>query len=332
MGKQNPVVPDPRATSAAQTGTNIATANANTYAANGNVTTGDGTRTTTFRTQDIYDPYSGLTNKGVIPDVVEKLSPMQQSIKDQQNQTNLGLSTLANKQTSFLQDYMSKPWQFNDQSHTKAAGDLYGKLNNPAFADQQEQTQSRLSNMGIKLGTPAYDREMSRLEQSQGRQRDQFLLDSYGQDFSTQQALRNQPLNEITALKSGGQVSQPVFNGASVASIPTTNVEGNINNAYQAQVNAANQHNAGLGSALSGLAGAGVALSDQTTKKNIKKVGTVNGQAWHEFNYKGEPKGAPIRMGLMAQKVEKKTPEAIITRSDGKKMVNYGIALGRRAA
>ena len=330
MGKKTPSIPDPQQTSAAQTGTNIATANANTYAMNGNVTTDDGTRSTTFRSQDIYDPYTKLTNKGIIPDVVEKLSPMQQAIKDQQNQTNLGLSTLANKQTGFLQNYMAKPFQFDDQAHTAWSNKLYQKLNGQEFSDQLQQAQSRLSNMGIKMGTPAYDREMSRLEQSQGHQRDQFLLDSYGQDFSTQQALRNQPINEITALKSGGQVSQPVFNGASVASIPTTDNAALINNAYNQQANAANAYNGQIGSALSGI-GSIAALSDRRAKKDVKKIGTMEGQNIYKYKMKS---GGGIKLGMIAQDVEKKTPSAVTTGADGYKRVNYAkaIALGRRAA
>lgn len=331
MGKQTPSVPDPRTTSAAQTGTNIATANANTYAMNGNVTTDNGTRTTTFRTQDVTDPYTGVTSKAVIPDVTEKLSAKQQDIKDQQDATNLGLSTLANKQTNFLQGYMDKPFTFNDQSHTTWANDLYKKLNGQQFADERANAEAKLSNMGIKMGTPAYDREMSRLEQSQQHQQDQFLLDSYGQDFATQQALRNQPINEITALKSGGQVSQPVFNGAQVATIPTTDNAGIINNAYQQQVAAANANNASIGSALSGV-GSIFALSDKRAKKDIHKVGEVKGQNVYEFQYKKGMGPRGIRLGLIAQDVQKKTPSAVATGPDGLKRVNYekAIRLGAR--
>lgn len=331
MGKKTPKAPDPVATSAAQTGTNIATANANTYAMNGNITTDDGTRTTTFREQDIYDPYTKITSKGIIPDVVEKLSAKQQAIKDQQDRASLGLSTMGADQTEKLSGYLNKPFTFDDQAHTKWATDLYGSINGDDFAREQSQAQSKLSNMGIKLGSDAYNNEMSRLERSQGKQRDQFLLDSYGQDFQTQQALRNQPINEVTALMSGGQVSQPNFNGASAATIPTTDNAAIINQDYNNRVAAANQQNAGMGAALSGL-GSVFALSDERTKKNIKTVGKANGQKIVKFEYKkgfGKP---GIKMGMLAQDVEKKTPEAVVTGRDGLKRVNYGIALGRRAA
>lgn len=328
MGKKTPKTPDPVATSQAQSGTNIATANANTYAMNGNVTTDDGTRTTTFREQDIYDPFTKTTYKGVIPDVVEKLSPAQQAIKDQQDQASLGLSTLANKQTTKLSGYLDTPFTFDDQAHTKWATDLYGSINDEDFGREQEQSRSRLSNMGIKLGSDAYNTEMSRLERSQGKQRDQFLLDSYGQDFATQQALRNQPINEVTALMSGGQVSQPTFNDASTATIPTTDNAAIINQDYQNQVNAANQRNAGIGSVASGI-GSIFSLSDKRAKKDVEKVGEMQGQNVYKYRMKS---GGGIKLGLIAQDVQKKTPEAVTTGRDGMKRVNYGIALGRRAA
>lgn len=331
MGKKTPKAPNPVTTSAAQTSTNVATANANTYAQNGNITTDDGTRTTTFREKEMYDPFTKTNYTTVIPDVVETLSAKQQAIKNQQDEASLGLSTLANKQTGKLTDYLDTPFSFDDQKHTKWATDLYGNINGDDFAREQSQAQSRLSNMGIKLGSDAYNTEMSRLERSQGRQRDQFLLDSYGQDFQTQQALRNQPINEITALMSGGQVSQPNFNDGSAATIPTTDNAAIINQDYANRVAAANQSNAGIGSALSGL-GSIFALSDERTKKNIKPVGKANGQKIVKFEYKkgfGKP---GIKVGMLAQDVEKKTPEAVVTGRDGLKRVNYGIALGRRAA
>jgi hypothetical protein len=330
MSKKTPQAPSPQATSAAQTGTNIATANANTYAMNGNITTDDGTRTTTFRNQDIYDPFTKETYKGVIPDVVETLSPAQKAIKDQQDQASLGLSTLANKQTGKMSGYLDKPFTFDDQAHTSWATDMYRKLNGQQFADEQDATRSRLSNMGIKMGNTAYDKELSRLEQSQGQQRDRFALDSYGQDFATQQALRNQPINEITALMSGGQVSQPVFNGASVSSIPTTDNASIISNTYANQVAAADKRNAGTGAILSGIGGL-FSLSDERAKKDKRKIGELNGQEIYKYRMKS---GGPMQMGMMAQKVEKKTPEAVMTGPDGLKRVNYpmAMAMGRRKA
>ena len=329
MSKSQPSIPDPQTTAAAQTDTNISTANANTYANNGTITTPDGSRTTTFTNQTVTDPYTGVVNNVVVPNVTTALSPMQQQIKDQQDQTKLGLGTLANNQTQFLQSYMSKPFTFDDTDHQQWSDNLYDQINGQQNAQALEQSQAQLSNMGIKMGTPAYNNEISRLQQSQQNTRDQFALDSYGQDFQTQQALRNQPINEIAALEAGAQVAQPQIQNANTGTVANTDTAGIINNNYQQQVNAANAQNAGIGSVLSGV-GSALSLSDRRAKKDIHQVGTLAGQKIYKYKMKS---GGPIQLGMIAQEVQKKTPSAVKTGADGLKRVDYAkaIALGRKA-
>ena len=72
-----------------------------------------------------------------------------------------------------------------------------------------------------------------------------------------------------------------------------------------------------------------LALSDRRAKTDISEVGkTGDGQKIYAYRYKHEGEDGPIHMGLMAQEVEKKKPEAVKTGPDGLKRVNYGIALG----
>lgn len=64
-------------------------------------------------------------------------------------------------------------------------------------------------------------------------------------------------------------------------------------------------------------------LSDIRTKEDITPVGkTDGGLTTYTFRYKGDPQ---IHMGLMAHEVEEKHPEAVRTREDGFKEVNYGM-------
>ncbi|MEG7790106.1 hypothetical protein, partial [Listeria monocytogenes] len=84
-----------------------------------------------------------------------RLSPKQQAIKDQQDRASLGLSTMGADQTEKLSGYLNKPFTFDDPAHTKWATDLYGSINGDDFAREQDQSRSRLSNMGIKLGSDA---------------------------------------------------------------------------------------------------------------------------------------------------------------------------------
>jgi hypothetical protein len=79
---------------------------------------------------------------------------------------------------------------------------------------------------------------------------------------------------------------------------------------------------------LGGTLGAAAIMSDIRTKENIKYLGQLtNGLPFYEFEYKPEFKaeaGEGKFVGVMAQDVEKVQPEAVITRPDGYKMVNYG--------
>ena len=78
------------------------------------------------------------------------------------------------------------------------------------------------------------------------------------QGINDQRAIqeRNQPLNEISALLSGSQVSTPNFNVASAPQIPTVDLAGmtyDSYNAQQAQANANNQYNQQLMGSVLGL-------------------------------------------------------------------------------
>ena len=64
-------------------------------------------------------------------------------------------------------------------------------------------------------------------------------------------------------------------------------------------------------------------LSDERAKENIEPVGKTNdGQTIYRYNYKGSPK---TEIGLIAQEVEKKHPEAVASLGDIK-MVDYEAA------
>ena len=64
----------------------------------------------------------------------------------------------------------------------------------------------------------------------------------------------------------------------------------------------------------------GSIFSDIRTKENVREVGkTLDGQPIYSFNYKGDPK---TQMGLIAQEVEERHPEAVGL-AGGLKTVNY---------
>jgi hypothetical protein len=80
-------------------------------------------------------------------------------------------------------------------------------------------------------------------------QRNQYLNEQF--------ALRNQPINEISALMSGSQVSQPNFINPNTSTIANTDVAGIINKNFDQQMAASNQQASTANAIIGGLFGAG---------------------------------------------------------------------------
>nr|WP_272951107.1 tail fiber domain-containing protein [Agrobacterium pusense] len=73
--------------------------------------------------------------------------------------------------------------------------------------------------------------------------------------------------------------------------------------------------------------------SDRRVKKDVKKVGRLMGHNLYEYQYKGERDDGRRHVGVMAQEVEKKRPDAVVD-IGGTKHVRYGrlFEIGERMA
>lgn len=154
-----------------------------------------------------------------------------------------------------------------------------------------------------------------------------------GQGFQELAYQRNEPINTLNAVRSGSQVTTPnqfyvnAPQQATTAGADMLGAAGMTGNAAIAGANAANANRNAMMQGLFSLGGAAM-MSDIRTKENITRIGTLpNGLPFYEFEYKSEFKdeaGYGKFIGVMAQEVELVQPEAVITRPDGYKMVNYG--------
>jgi len=157
------------------------------------------------------------------------------------------------------------------------------------------------------------------------------------QALAQQAAMRSMPVNEISALLSGGQVSVPQFQGYSGVTVAPPPIfqagqaagnfaQQNYANqvgAYNAQMGLLGGLAGGIGAAAAGPAGLSGFFtgSDRRLKSNIVRVGTHPlGIGVYEYDIAGQR-----QRGVMADEVETVLPEAVVTRSDGYKMVNYGL-------
>ncbi len=324
MGKKSaPKAPDPRQTAAASTSTNIGTAIANAMLNNPDYVGPDGSTTTTQSGSYTWrDPYTSKTYSIPKSTVTTTLSGAQQAIKNETDATELNLGKLANQQSNFLLDYMGKPIDLTNDAVEGRIIDLASRRLNPELDRRRASMESELINRGIRPGSDAYAAAQRNQYEGENDAFNQLLLNGRQQAVAEALAARNQPLNEISALLSGSQVSNPAMPGWQGSQIANTDVGGLINQNYQNQVANWQQKQSGLGS-LFGL-GASLIASDRRLKTDIREVGkTKDGQKIYSYRYKG---GGPVHLGLMAQEVEKKHPEAVV-KIDGIRAVDYGKAL-----
>ena len=289
------------------------------------------------------DPYGNPTYTAT-----QSLSPEQQQLLDYQNQASIGLGQLAGKGLGYVSNMLETPF---DTSRLPTTGfnpsqsyqDAYMQRLAPQLQQGREQLAQDLANRGIDIGSTAYDRAM----QSQAQRENDLLLGATTQGFGVgQQArqsalqeqayLRNEPLNTLSAVRTGAQVQGPQFvNSANQATTQGPDILGAAQMGYNAQMgdfNAKQAAQANFNQGLMGLGSAGImAFSDVRLKENIKPVGVMpNGLTLYSFEYVDEVKSHPlagegIHVGVMAQEVEQVFPYAVKTLDDGYKVVDYGL-------
>jgi hypothetical protein len=331
MGKPSaPTPPDPKATSAAQTGTSVATALANASLGNVSQVTPNGNLTySQTGSSKFTDPYTGQSYDIPNYTATQTLSPDQQKLYDLNNQTQQNLGQIGVDQSAKIGGLLGTNVNLSNDAVEGRLMDLGSKRLDPMFARQQDALSTQLANQGIQPGSAAWKAQMDQFQQGKNDAYNQLLLNGRGQSVQEILTERNQPLNEISALMSGSQVSQPNFINKQMPTIPTTDNAGIINQNYQQQFQNYQAESANRNSLLGGLFGLGAAgvykFSDRRLKKDIKKIGKTNdGQTLYSYKYKGSDQP---QIGLMAQDVVKKKPEAVAFTPSGLMAVDYDKAL-----
>lgn len=328
MGASTPAAPDPKQQAAAQTGQNISTAVANNLMGNFNQVTPQGSltydQTGSF---DWKDPYTGKNYQIPTFTATQSYTPEAQAIVDTNLETQGNLADLGAQQSGFLKDYMAKPVDLSNEATEARLYELGASRLDPRFAREEDQMRSNLLSRGVREGTPAWEASMSDFNQSKNDAYNQLLLSGRSQAVNEALTERNQPINEITALMSGSQVSNPNWVNPNTSTMPTTDVAGLMQQGYQNNMAASQQKNAFNQNVMGGLFGLGSSflMSDRRVKTNIRQIGRTNdGQNIYSYRMKD---GGPIQIGLMADEVESVRPEAVITGDDGVKRVSYERAL-----
>jgi len=254
-----PPPPDPVATAQAQSGMNRDTAVSQQLINMTDQYTPDGTLR---YAQDGFNEFTDAQGKLVrIPKfrATQELSAASKGIYDTNKQTEQNIATLGRDQSARLNTLLGTPVDLNNDAVEARLMELGSKRLTPEFARNEEAMRTRLLNSGIREGSAAWNSEMGRLDQGKNDAINQLLLGGRGQAIQEILTQRNQPINEITALLSGSQVSMPQFTSTPQSGVAGTDYAGMVRDKYAGDMNIWQQKNANnqaLMGGLFGLAGA----------------------------------------------------------------------------
>lgn len=143
------------------------------------------------------------------------LSPTGQTLLDQQDATSIGLGNLTGTALDRVAQSQSTPFDYGSVGDVEdqAYNDQTARLD-PQWAQATTSQDSTLANQGILPGSEAYTNSMRDFNAAKN---DAYTsartaaLNTAPQTLQLATALRNQPLNELNALRTGSQVTNPTF-------------------------------------------------------------------------------------------------------------------------
>lgn len=228
-----------------------------------------------------------------------------------------------------------------NQAITAAYGQATSRLD-PQFAQRETQLRSQLANQGLDPNSEAARGAMAQFGQARNDAYGSAMNSAIGQGqaagdsvfrnnlMARQNAIaealkeRSMPLSDLQGLQ--GFMQTPSFMGAQ-ARDPAQYLNAAISNANYQSGNA-NQQNANQADVFGGLAQAGISLlpfllSDERLKQNIVRLEAeaLPGVPWALWEYRDAP--GTIHAGVIAQDLEKVSPELVVYRADGMRLVNY---------
>ncbi len=334
MGKKDtPDAPDPYAVAGAQTRTNIQTAIANTIMGGGNQVTPWGSQST-----DITGWKTMMVNgKKIRVPITTTETTLTGDAARGNNASMAGMADLAQmgrrRLDSFADSKRTMTYGTDFSADRQRVEDAIMGRMQPGLDRDRAQLEQRLADQGIAIGSEPYQAAMDDLNRGvndarlgavmQGGQEQSRMVGLERDRAAFENQTRDARFNEIMTMLSGGRAQMPQFGAGGGQQMPTTDMGALFNNQYQGQMNAYNAKQQQIGGLMGGLASL-FALSDRRAKTDIRRIGTAdNGLPIYLYRYKS---GGPMQIGLMADDVEKVTPEAVIQAGDFK-MVNYGKAL-----
>lgn len=261
-----PAPPDYRAAAAAQGAANVEAARATGKMNNPNVVNPYGTQNVSW--------------DGDTPTITQALAPDQQALLDKETAGRLALGDAGISAAEQYKNIVASPLDFSNSPELKNPEQYRPEVIDAMMSrvrtdidNQKDTTQANLIAAGIRPGTEAYQREMDQFDRQYNDAMNNAILASgqeSSRDLSNAMQLRQQsiaealtqrqtPLNEVNALLTGSQVSNPFAGGLGFqggAGVNAAPIAQAITNQGLAQQNIYNQNQAAQNANLQ--AGAGL--------------------------------------------------------------------------
>ena len=261
------------------------------------------------------------------------LSPEQQALLNQQNETSMNLARLQDQATARVAAQQARGYDDTSLADTNTATQAILNRLQPTLQQQRSGLETQLSNQGLARGTEAYNNALRDQNQRENDLYQQAAMTGIDlgmrqrqQGLQEQNYFNTRDINNLNALRSGSQVTTPQFGaapgGANYSQAGQQQYQGQLD-AYNAKQQASGSFMGGLMSLGGTLGGAGIMkYSDRRLKENISKVGQLdNGLNVYSYRYKS---GGPMHIGVMAQEVMEVKPSAVHFMPNGFMAVDYG--------
>lgn len=268
------------------------------------------------------------------------LSPEQQDLYSRQTALSQGLLGLGQGALDRTSGAFSRPFDY--PSVRALADESYGAQTSrldPQWREREAQERTRLANQGLVQGGEAYDAAMRNFAQARNDAYTQARLAAQAtmpQTFQLATALRQQPLTELSAIRSGAPPQMPQFqpySGVGVGAAPVFGAAqaqaGYNQGIYNQQLASENAMTAGLFGLGGSIAGAlpwekilgPISFSDRRLKFHVTRIGSHwLGVGIYEYDIFGRRE-----TGVMADEVLAVKPQAVLRHPSGYLMVDYGM-------
>lgn len=291
-------------------------------------------------TKTVTDPNTGKSMEVPVFQHETKLSANQQKLLAGQEALGIQMNDIGGRQLTRMDQHLSTPFNLDGidevgdfEGYRKDVEDKLMSRLNEDFAKDYDRMETRLINQGAARGSSIFNEGEKSIGRNVNDARIQAFLASGAEarnagnydmgrrNQAIQERLlqRNQPINELTALMSGGQVTapqMPQFQGSQMGEVPVGQYmyqnwsQNNQRAQQQAAANGAMWSN--IGNAAAGM----FRWSDARLKKNVRFLGLVNGRRVYAYEYLWGEHG----VGVMAQE----NPDIAVVMPNGFMAVDYG--------